>query len=539
MTTIPMVDEWKRDPEDSYVYKFGSNIKLNLRKFLPKSAIRLFEKNPEAMEACETLAIKRTAFQNKISDICQYIDFFIEYFDSDKELPSIYLNLKKMMDDGELNLTPSEFSTFLFRDVFCRSNIKYNIYRMVETCYHIDVTIDSKSGRAFVDPDDFTNEDVKRLLAISTMMKLLIPPIEHYISSSKVYDPKKHGDLTLVSFVEIFYKTGNGRLTGDVDNPIVASEAMIRVQNGEDTVDEVDLLLAKMYKFVLKRLKKHNKNHNTIWQQQAALRGLTENTHQDKLLTKYLIYDNFFKFNFRDNIVSFLQSIVETQLKFTINIIKYRYDPVLVDNVKTQGSELSSIDKLEQSMVKVDETQVIKAELAIESVMDRLIKEVGPISEDEIDYYQAYLNSDNLFRNNLLEYYFAKEFGGFTELKSMPDRQYIMLTIIAKRRLRRDGFHQVQWLMSAISQGKVSNRLVQNTKYTNKLSQSSGYQHLMKNKYSTLEGYRDDVILSVVSKVLNNVYRFVEYEQKELTGEIIAFDEDVISDELMNLIDAF
>lgn len=538
------IDLWNRpeeDPDNAYVYKQGPNVIMNIRKFLPKSAVQLFEQEPEAMEQCQKLIIMRTAFRNKIKDICQHIDYFMEFFDPDKELPMIYFHLKRQIDNGKLSLTPMDFSTILFRKLFCESDIKRHVYEMVEHCYHIDVTVDKKTGRIFNSPDDFTNEDVKRFLAISTMMKIVIPPVEHYMATSSVYKTGiANESLIMEIFVRIFYECGVGILTGDPNDPIHPSEIARRNESGDGPLepDEADALLTKLHGFVEKRLKKHEKNNGVVWGQHAALRGLTESVQLDRLLKKFIIFDNFFKFNFKDNVVSFLQSIVETQLTFTINIVKYKYDPVPVDDVKPQDGGLSSIDKTEQSAVKIDETIVIKSDLSIQDTIRRLIREVGFISEDEINYYHQYLNPDNFFRNTLMENYFAKEFNGFTELKSMPDRQYVIMTIIAKRRLRRDGFKQLSWLISAVNQGKVSNRILQNTKFTNKLSQSSSYQHLMRDKYPTLIGYKDNAVIEQISKVLNNQYRFVEFDAKELTGEVITFDEDIIADEMLNMIDA-
>ena len=81
-------------------------------------------------------------------------------------------------------------------------------------------------------------------------------------------------------------------------------------------------------------------------------------------------------------------------------------------------------------------------------------------------------------------------------------------------------------------------RLLQNTKYTNKLMASSAYKNLINNKYPTLKGFKDDVILSIVSQCLNNIYTYVDYENQELTGEVIEFDEDIISDEILSFIDS-
>ena len=86
--------------------------------------------------------------------------------------------------------------------------------------------------------------------------------------------------------------------------------------------------------------------------------------------------------------------------------------------------------------------------------------------------------------------------------------------------------------------GTLSNRLLQNTKFINKLKTSSTYKHLVEDKYGIMmEGLNDDPILKIISRILNNNYVFVEYDMPELTGETIDLNEDIISDELLNFID--
>ena len=46
------------------------------------------------------------------------------------------------------------------------------------------------------------------------------------------------------------------------------------------------------------------------------------------------------------------------------------------------------------------------------------------------------------------------------------------------------------------------------------------------------------MILGPISKALNNRHTFVEYNAPELYGQIIQFDEDIISNEIMDLVDA-
>ena len=547
------IETWTRpvdNPEDSYVYPMDKAVILNIKKYIPESFEKAMKKDPEMLEKLKTFAIERTAFQNKTRDICNYVDYFIEQYDEDKELPLAYLSLKQIIDDEKYQLTAQEFQKLLYKRLFS-PRLKKAIYRLVHDNYHIDVTVDAKSGRIYDDPDDFTNEDAKRFLAISMMMKIAIPPVEHFISVYKQYSVIPVQDLIVDIFTEIFYSIGNVTdseliLYGTMKD--VGTVDVIDYENRENhnDIDIEDLiemeeqaaddLMKKLYKFVNGRLRKHSKNNQLLWSQQSALRGVTEDAHRDRLLSKYIFYDNFFKFNFKENLVSFLQSIVGTQLKYTINITKYKMNPIRVDNVK--GSEgLSSIDKLEQSMVKIDESQVVRVDLSIVDVLNRLEKEVGPISDEEIDYYSQFPINQNSFRNYVLENLYAKRFGGFQELRSMPDRSYTKLAIIAKRQLKKAGYQQLPSFITSVVQGRVSNRMLQNTKYISKLRQSATFAHLMNDNYKALKGYRDDMIIEDESKLLNTIFCYVEYETPEVTGDPIPFDEDIISDEYMTALD--
>ena len=516
------IETWTRpvdNPEDSYVYPMDKAVILNIKKYIPESFEKAMKKDPDMLEKLKTFAIERTAFQNKTKDICNYVDYFIEQYDEDKELPLAYLSLKQIIDDEKYQLTAQEFQKLLYKRLFS-PRLKKAIYRLVHDNYHIDVTVDAKSGRIYDDPDDFTNEDAKRFLAISMMMKIAIPPVEHFISVYKQYSVIPVQDLIVDIFTEIFYSIGNVTdseliLYGTMKD--VGTVDVIDYENRENhnDIDIEDLigmeeqaaddLMKKLYKFDNGRPRKHSKNNQLLWSQQSALRGVTEDAHRDRLLSKYIFYDNFFKFNFKENLVSFLQSIVGTQLKYTINITKYKMNPIRVDNVK--GSEgLSSIDKLEQSMVKIDESQVVRIDLSIVDVLNRLEKEVGPISDEEIDYYSQFPINQNSFRNYVLENLYAKRFGGFQELRSMPDRSYTKLAIIAKRQLKKAGYQQLPSFITSDVQGRVSNRMLQNTKYISKLRQSATFAHLMNDNYKALKGYLDDMIIEDESTLLNTIF---------------------------------
>lgn len=568
---IPRVDEWMVDPsgavnkkgdpiiiidkEKSFAYPEGNNIKMNFAQmFSDPKMLQMIEENREAWNKLSTFTIKREAFNNKVDVICQYIDYFIRFFDRDKDLPEIYLSMKTMIDDGKYHLTQAEFKKILMKKIMCESKIKENIYRMVDANMYIDVTIDPSSGRHFTSPNDFTNEDARRLLAISLAMKLVIPLIEEFRATSTVLNSIESSGPDIIADMmnELFYQIGYIAPKGDpFANELRVKKSKRRaskrklkpwerkqLEMEEEEPDETDLLMKKLYKFTDKRVGKHRQNNAPIWNQQGGLRGLTVITKSDELLTKYIFYDNFFKLNFSHSIVALIQSIVETQLRFTVIAVKYKLNPIEIDN-EPDTSGLSSIDKVEQSLAKVDETQVIRSEVSMYDIIDRIIAEVGPISDEEIAYYRdnCVRNKDNLIQETLIQNYFAKRYNGFTELKTMPDRLFLILLVAIKRIFDARGDHQVSWFLSAVAQGRVSSRQLQNAKFMNKLKGSSTYQRL-EQKYNVFNNEEPDLLLIPISRALNNRYTFVEYNAPELLGQEIEFDEDLISDEILGLIDA-
>lgn len=254
-------------------------------------------------------------------------------------------------------------------------------------------------------------------------------------------------------------------------------------------------------------------------------------------MVKFLLTDNFFKFHFNYALSAFLKAVIETQLKYTINRVSYNFNPIHVTDEKGPDG-LSAIDKINQMEMKVDETRTIRSEKALEDIIRKLEYQYGPISEDEIQFYTEHLINLDKFHNTLVNYNYAKEFGGFTELKVASIRQVMKFIIYAKRELKQKGYTELPWLISSILKGKLSNRLLQNTKFINKLKTSSTYKHLVNDVYGIMmEGLKDDPILKMISRILNNNYVFIEYDQPELTGEVIHFNEDIISDEMLNFID--
>ena len=510
----PDVDTWKRESEeDAYFYSDGKNLVINLDKAIPNSMKKLRRRrDDEVFKFMRTFIVERKLFYKRTDLIAQYLDYFTEFFDEDKELIIIYLNMKEVIDSTIKQLTIPEYMRMLFDTFINSTSIKRHIYDMVEANYKFDVTVDPKTGRTFNGHQDFNNDDAKALLASSIFMKMVIPITSHYMNTTDMYTSEGLENLMTDVFVESLYEISD---TKEVD---------------------ADDLMIKLYTFTERKIIKHSGLHNTLWNQQCALRGLTESAHVDTILIKHLLSNNMFKFRFDSNIMSFLKSIVETQLDCTINKLKYKANPVRIDDSKNFNG-LSGRDKLEQAMTKVDETSSIRCQRSIDYEMRKMQNEFGIISQEEHHYYMSNYMLNEPFHKSLVDYFYASEFGGYAELKLISADQYCDFMIYCKKKLKSQGYIELPDLISSNLSGKMTHRLLQNAKFMQKVVATKVYMDLTDTKYKYLKGFNDNATLDIQSKVLNNVFTYVDYDNQELTGTNIIFNEDVITDELFSFMD--
>ena len=59
------------------------------------------------------------------------------------------------------------------------------------------------------------------------------------------------------------------------------------------------------------------------------------------------------------------------------------------------------------------------------------------------------------------------------------------------------------------------------------------YQQLVEKKYKHLQELKKDYILQVLSSIINTNFTYVVYEEPEMLGKPIVYNEDKISDELL------
>jgi hypothetical protein len=128
---------------------------------------------------------------------------------------------------------------------------------------------------------------------------------------------------------------------------------------------------------------------------------------------------------------------------------------------------------------------------------------------------------------------YARHFGGYRYLKSLERKDYMMLTLLLKKKLLMSGYRYLPQVITA-NLLKLNRRVIRNEKFLSKLERSTTFQELTSNKFKALEYLgKDDTIIRLISTLINSTFGIVEFESPDLLGETLEVAHDTMSDEIL------
>ena len=217
-----------------------------------------------------------------------------------------------------------------------------------------------------------------------------------------------------------------------------------------------------------------------------------------------------------------------------------------VTNIKN-AEGLSGVDKLLMNQNKIDEGSVTLSDLNIKLTIDKIKKRYDfDVSEEELDYYLTH-HKPSRIQTQLVFAYYTQHFGSYRDLNLLTFRQYIILLLILKKKLlvelgydgedengeKRIYHASLPYILTGNLQDRVNTRVIRNNKFIAKINESYLYEDLKENRYSLLEHLKPDMLLSLLSSVINTRFTYVAYEQQDKLGEEIRYSEDKVTDELL------
>lgn len=495
------VDTWVPDEEDNIVGYAGKTLIVPFDK--------IFDRN--TIESVNVFDISlKEAYYKQLDVISLYINYFLKFYDPDKELIMAYLKLKHMIDVADSKDIKREsmikfINKWLFTDSICKK-----IAKMSQDNYRVDLTTEiqkkhKSSRKEYPAALQFNEHHAEILMRVSVAIKFVIPIVLHYI---KVFRGKKEAKNCLYCYYMPLFK--NKILTEDVN------------------------ILGKLRHTISTRVNSYSKPDRSIYGRHEAL-GSSVETFIEDLFHKNLITDTVFSYRYNGNIISYNSVVLRYQLAFhSKEDLKMDF---LTVSTEKEPEGLSGLDKMEMYTTKIDSFLLLFSNVNIQDTIKRIRGRIKmTISQEEIDFYLNNHDFNNTSKE-LLFYFYAKYFGGFRDLNFVKRVDYVTLMIIMKRMLEADGDKYINQIVSANVKGKSSARVIRNAKFLEKITTSSVYQKLMEKKYSALKDEKNSPVIALLSRIINTNWTIVDYDIPEHLGEPFELNNDTLSEEFLRFVD--
>lgn len=501
-----------------------------------KAFIMFFEKFfPDNVSIYDKFMIKKNSYENQLSFITRYVNFFIKFYDPDNEFALAYLKIKSAIDKQRkfTENNPNQLIELIYEILFSDSMVN-KIITMVDENYLDDIESSDKTKKYLsngkekkhLESLEFKNIHVKILLRISFGIKIISPLLFHYayVNNIKI---DKNSDFIYNFYIRLF--------------DIFSMKT--------DGIDMYNKLFVYIKAKVLE-----NKSHNATIYDQRDIYGNDEYLMIKHFLSSVFISENIVKYKFnehwdkkkkkyKENIIGFNKTIIKYQLSYFLKE-QYTLTPTEVTSDKNPDG-LSGMDKMEMNMEKIDEGTVILADVNVELQMQK-IKEDNDfeITEDEVNYYMNNIVISDL-QAQLCHSYWYKYFGSYRDTKLISKRDYIYLLLIMKKRLLMECGHEdnkyyqdciLPYIITGNLKDKVNTRIIRNNKFVYKVTESDLYKKLIQRNYRFLSLLDPDYIISILSQIINTTFTYVVYEDQNLLGKEIEYDDNKISDELLFLL---
>lgn len=453
--------------------------------------------NPELVSLNTFIIKPKQAYYNNTDLYCPYLNYFMKYYDEDNELVTSYLKLKIMCDRNKKY--PKEVFLDDLYEYILSDSMMEKIGNMVKDNYQVSLAPKRTFKKNSV---QFNDSHGYVLLSIGMTIKMFIPVVSHYIFINGIGDT----DAFLYEcFERVFNYFGDG----------------MNMYN-------------KLYQFILDKLNKLSKKNKGHYNRTEIL-GIDVEYEAEKIFMRVTV-DIIYQYVFSKNIIAFNSEAIRKNIGWG-HRAKDKLNLKAISDVKSDDG-LSGLDKIEMTMAKFDESNIILADINVKQTLNKLAKQFKiKFDEDELDYYIKNLDIDT-FQKNLVFQLFAKYFNNINDLYSLSKKQYCKLIIIMKVMLYKHGFRAIQHVLTAQVVKSNTKRIPK--KIIMKIEESDRYQ-LLKEKYNftfDLVSKSDNAFYIYVSIIINSKFFLVDYADRDKTeAELLVHKNiDIILDELLRLV---
>lgn len=449
----------------------------------------------ETIDGLDSFLILKKHYKERMPDITQHINYFINFYDIDKEYFLAMMSMKYMIDKNK-DITQDHFKTLLLARIITDPFVK-KVSDMAKSLYTININTD-KEGKYKSTPK-ITNDHAKIILAISFAIRLVLPLCIHFSNTNNTIIANR-------DYIKAFDKIFMGILSRF------------------ETINEI-AIFNPICRFVQYRL---DRNHNAdapIWDKKKQLYGINYETVFQDLIHEVILVKSLYKISYDRSVVSYIDGVVGNSYNH-FRFENFKFKPIEIE-ADCGGSDsddyLSHAESIEMSIYRIDESNQLINDVNNRNVMRDIAQrfDIGEISYDEFDFYRTNCKINSLTQM-LIHAFYSRFFQNSSAIYTLTLDETIRLLIIMKRYLLARGMSLLPQICTARVKGKFKENLIKNTKFVEKFESSSVYQNIIHSKFKYIHDLnpKEDPIIKRLSTIINSTFELVDIDP-EINGLVI------------------
>lgn len=472
--SIPMLVDWEPTEENIYMSFKSEYTEANYKR------LGLKEDNKLGI-----FVIKKNHYKDRMDDICKVINYFLTYFDDEKELFHSTLSVKYIIDQKPM-MSIKAFQKMVIDRIMSKSTID-KILTMTDYLYTMN--IDSDSEGRYKSTPKITNDQAKLIVAVSFAIRCILPLCVHYSDTNMNFTNKKDYipcfDKIILTLIKKFEK-----YTMPIFNAIC--------------------------KFVKYRVNRSWNADIGICLKKKQLYGITKETYLEEVIHEVILVKSLYKLDYFRSVVSFIDGVIFLY-HYNFKIENFKSKPIEIDENEATDDDserLSHAEAIEMSVYRIDESNSMINEVNTNKVIAKIRQRFNiPISKEEIDFYYKNTRISSVTKL-FLESFYHKFFHEANAVLNINREITIELLIYMKKYLQLRGMVVIPQLCTAKVRGKYKENEIKNSKFIEELESSNVWNSIIQRKFTYISelNQKEDYIKKKLSSFINSTFEIVDFE---------------------------
>lgn len=468
--------------------------------------------------------MNKKSFINRINNTLRYINYFIEYFDDDDELMSIYFQLMFQIMNRNIELDPETFIENVYA-YFSTDSMREKIIRMVE--YNTNETLIKKTDKIYDESIQLTLEHLKAIMAVSCIHKFVIPIVGHYYNmKSRLLEKIAMTDKDLYYYV---------------------FSAFIPVFD-----DYYDIsLYNKLYHTSTTRVKKTANQESPMWGRRLRF-GVTPTSFSNHLMRDFLI-DISQKAVFSKSAIIFIHVCFDKSIRNElIQPDKYEFTEMRMEASDSVNEVLSRFDRWQTDKTFHSQKDRIRAFVSIRDSIEYMgdmvgldfrrmrskdpkdIKKTKELRE-EFEYYRQNIvqpmDDSQLY---IIRLYYSSILGCSDDAIMVETTDIIKLIMIMKRDFASRNYNYLRFFISS-TLVSTADKGYKKLKVQKLFNNHPCWDDFI-SQYPDIKALNLDRLFNDIKPIISCPVKVVDYEYTEYRDQILTPVDISVVDELIRLL---